>query len=48
MVAPSKTGPDAEHELDSADKEAALKHVKLIMIPDEGVKRIRALGTGVA
>lgn len=47
VVAPSRTGPDQEHDFECADKEATLTHVKLIMIPDGGVKRLRALGTRV-
>ncbi|KAF4126300.1 allantoicase [Geosmithia morbida] len=42
LVAPSKTGPDQEHAFDSAVKDEAFTHIKLIMIPDGGVKRIRA------
>lgn len=42
LVEPSKTGPDAEHTFASAVKDKAFTHVKLIMIPDGGVKRIRA------
>lgn len=48
LVAPSKTGPDQEHEFQSLAKDMALSHVKLIMIPDGGVKRLRALGKRVA
>lgn len=48
VVPPSKTGPDAEHTFASANKDAALTHVKLIMIPDGGVKRLRALGKRAA
>ncbi|RSL93001.1 Allantoicase [Fusarium oligoseptatum] len=46
FVPPSKTGPDQEHEFASADKEKdrLVTHVKLIMIPDGGVKRLRAFG----
>ncbi|KAF5701188.1 allantoicase [Fusarium globosum] len=46
FVPPSKTGPDQEHEFESEEKEkkALVTHVKLIMIPDGGVKRLRAFG----
>ncbi|CAG9979409.1 unnamed protein product [Clonostachys byssicola] len=44
LVAPSKTGPDQEHKFASSAKEAPFTHIKLIMIPDGGVKRIRAFG----
>lgn len=48
VVAPNKTGPDAEHEFESSQKEKALTHIKLIMIPDGGIKRVRAFGKRVA
>ncbi|KAI6785397.1 Allantoicase [Emericellopsis cladophorae] len=41
-VASSKTGPDREHEFESAASSKPFTHVKLIMIPDGGVKRLRA------
>ncbi|CEI69497.1 Allantoicase [Fusarium venenatum] len=46
FVPPSKTGPDHEHEFESDEKEkkGLVTHVKLIMIPDGGVKRLRAFG----
>ena len=44
VVAASKCGPDAEHEFDSLVKDKAFTHVKLVMIPDGGVKRIRVFG----
>ncbi|KAK4095016.1 hypothetical protein Purlil1_712 [Purpureocillium lilacinum] len=44
VVAPTKMGPDAEHELACASDKTAFTHVKLIMIPDGGVKRLRAFG----
>ncbi|KAK5997180.1 Allantoicase [Cladobotryum mycophilum] len=47
-VAPSKTGPDQEHTFASSIKDTPLTHVKLVMIPDGGVKRLRALGKRVA
>jgi allantoicase len=48
IVPPSKTGPDQEHEFQSSVSDKAFTHVKLIMIPDGGVKRIRAFGKRVA
>lgn len=46
IVAKSKTGPDAEHDYDvSLDK--GFTHVKLIVIPDGGVKRLRCWGNVV-
>jgi allantoicase len=44
LVEPSKCGPDKEHEFPSAVQDKTFTHVKLIMIPDGGVKRIRVLG----
>lgn len=44
VVAPSKTSADKEHDFASSDKDSVFTHVKLIMIPDGGVKRIRAFG----
>lgn len=41
VVAASKTGPDKEHEFVSAVKDRPFTHVKLVMIPDGGVKRLR-------
>lgn len=44
VVDKSKTGPDKEHDYEvKADN--AYTHVKLVMIPDGGVKRIRCWGT---
>ncbi|CDK26748.1 unnamed protein product [Kuraishia capsulata CBS 1993] len=43
IVPDSKTGPDAEHEY-SVESGEVYTHVKLVMIPDGGVKRIRVLG----
>lgn len=48
VVSPSKTGPDAEHDFACSAKETAFTHVKLIMIPDGGVKRLRAFGKRAA
>lgn len=48
VLEPQKTGPDKEHEYDgSILKDVAGKsytHVKLVIIPDGGVKRIRVFG----
>ncbi|SPO03909.1 probable Allantoicase [Cephalotrichum gorgonifer] len=46
MLEPSKCGPDKEHEFECEQKADtdAITHVKLVMIPDGGVKRIRVLG----
>ncbi|ROW17066.1 hypothetical protein VPNG_01074 [Cytospora leucostoma] len=41
VVGPSKTGPDQEHEFVSGIQDERFTHVKLTMIPDGGVKRIR-------
>lgn len=41
IVEPSKTGPDQEHEYASKIQDKPFTHVKLTMIPDGGVKRIR-------
>lgn len=44
VVAPSKCGPDQEHPHESLVKDKPFTHVKLVMIPDGGVKRIRVFG----
>jgi allantoicase len=44
LIEASKCGPDKEHEFASLDKKTIFTHVKLIIIPDGGVKRIRILG----
>lgn len=44
IVSPSKCGADKEHEHESLVKDKPFTHVKLIMIPDGGVKRIRVFG----
>ncbi|KAL1895361.1 Allantoicase [Ceratocystis pirilliformis] len=44
FVSASKCGPDKEHEFASLHKEKLVTHIKLVMIPDGGVKRIRAFG----
>lgn len=41
VVGPSKTGPDQEHEFACKIQDKPFTHVKLTMIPDGGVKRIR-------
>lgn len=41
VVEPSKTGPDQEHEFVSKAQDRPFTHVKLTMIPDGGVKRLR-------
>ncbi|PHH73954.1 hypothetical protein CDD82_5179 [Ophiocordyceps australis] len=49
LVAPIKMGPDQEHEVPLVDGAGsqAVTHVKLIMIPDGGVKRLRVFGRRV-
>jgi allantoicase len=48
ILAPQKTGPDAEHEYDGGVLEGvegkAYGYVKMVIIPDGGVKRIRVFG----
>lgn len=44
VAEPIKCGPDKEHPVDSVVKDKAFTHVKLIMVPDGGVKRLRVLG----
>lgn len=47
VLEPSKTGPDREHEFEGAALKSAGKKfgfVKLVIIPDGGVKRIRVFG----
>ncbi len=45
-VPPSKCGPDQEHDFVSQlPADQVVTHVKLIMIPDGGVKRLRVYGT---
>ncbi|KAI1179627.1 hypothetical protein F4777DRAFT_586034 [Nemania sp. FL0916] len=41
VLEPSKCGPDQEHALDCAIKDKPFTHVKLTIIPDGGVKRLR-------
>ncbi|RFU34713.1 hypothetical protein B7463_g1608, partial [Scytalidium lignicola] len=40
----SECGPDKEHFLDCLDQETVFTHVKLNIIPDGGVKRLRVIG----
>lgn len=44
VVSASKCGPDQEHEFVSLIVDKLMTHVKLIIIPDGGVKRIRVYG----
>lgn len=44
LVGESKTGPDAEHVYD-VSCESPITHVKVTMIPDGGIKRIRVFGS---
>ncbi|KAF2218529.1 galactose-binding domain-like protein, partial [Elsinoe ampelina] len=48
ILAPSKTGPDKEHEYGQAElveiKDTTYAYVKLVIMPDGGVKRIRVFG----
>jgi allantoicase len=44
LIEASKCGPDKEHEFECLIQENVLTHVKLIIIPDGGVKRLRVLG----
>ncbi|GAB1313267.1 Allantoicase [Madurella fahalii] len=41
VAEPIKCGPDQEHPVESLVKDKAFTHVKLIMVPDGGVKRLR-------
>jgi len=44
VVEPSACGPDKEHEFVSLERDKPFTHVKLVMIPDGGIKRIRVWG----
>ncbi|TQV91220.1 allantoicase [Cordyceps javanica] len=44
VVPPTKTKADLEHEFVSADTNSVFTHIKLVMIPDGGIKRVRAFG----
>ncbi|SCU80834.1 LANO_0B01288g1_1 [Lachancea nothofagi CBS 11611] len=44
LVGKSKTGPDLEHEFEVTDSHKTATHIKLTIIPDGGVKRIRVFG----
>lgn len=41
VAEPINCGPDVEHPVESLVKDKAFTHVKLIMVPDGGVKRLR-------
>lgn len=43
VLEPSKCGPDQEHDFPSAIQDRSFTHVKLTIIPDGGVKRLRVL-----
>lgn len=43
IAEPIKCGPDREHEAASLAKDKRFTHVKLIIVPDGGVKRLRVL-----
>ncbi len=43
VLGPSKCGPDQEHAFDCTKKDQPFTHVKLTIIPDGGVKRLRVL-----
>ncbi|KAI2631669.1 Allantoicase [Xylaria nigripes] len=44
VLEPKKCGPDQEHTFDCKVQDASFTHVKLTIIPDGGVKRLRVLG----
>jgi allantoicase len=44
LIEPSKCEPHKEHEFPSLIQDRVFTHVKLIIIPDGGVKRIRVFG----
>ncbi|KAK4157440.1 hypothetical protein C8A00DRAFT_40156 [Chaetomidium leptoderma] len=46
MAEPIKCGPDVEHPVESLVQDRQFTHVKLIMVPDGGVKRLRAMDLG--
>lgn len=48
LIGELKCEPDKEHEVKCVVKGIALTHVKLIIIPDGGVKRLRVFGKRVA
>ncbi|KAK0651466.1 hypothetical protein B0T16DRAFT_426299 [Cercophora newfieldiana] len=41
IAEPLKCGPDKEHPVESLSKDKPFTHVKLIIVPDGGVKRLR-------
>lgn len=44
LIEASSCGPDKEHHFESLAQDRPITHIKLVIIPDGGVKRIRALG----
>jgi allantoicase len=44
LVEPFRCGPDKEHELQCLARDKVVTHVKLIIVPDGGVKRLRIFG----
>ncbi|OBT58684.1 hypothetical protein VE04_01179 [Pseudogymnoascus sp. 24MN13] len=48
LVAESKTGPDALHEFVAMEQGKVYTHVKLVMIPNGGVKRLQIWGARAA
>lgn len=44
IVPPSKCGPDQEHDFASSLQDISFTYVKITIIPDGGVKRLRVLG----
>jgi allantoicase len=44
LIEACKCSPDKEHELPCLIQDKAFSHVKLIIIPDGGVKRLRVWG----
>jgi allantoicase len=44
VVEASKCGADKEHEFESLVNDKTFTHVKLVMIPDGGIKRLRVFG----
>jgi allantoicase len=44
VAEPIKCKPDVEHPAESLVKDKVFTHVKLVMVPDGGVKRLRVFG----
>lgn len=44
IVGDSRTSADKEHEFEVKDSSKVYSHIKLTIIPDGGVKRVRAFG----